>query len=162
MYETGAFKAILNASICLSEKYAFHFFISKGSKNASVLKSYGFPVVEISFLEISKRPKAIFYLPVLMRNTIIVRKYLKHHKIALLHVNDVYNLTGCMAKILMPSIKLIYHVRLLRNSYIKLFYRFFCKVVKWKADSIICVSYAVLTDIGETPKAKVVYDGIVY
>lgn len=162
MYETGAFKAIVNESNHLSEKYFFHFFISKGSKNISVLKKCGFPVTEIGFLEISKSLRTVLYLPVLIRNAIIIRKYLKRNKISVLHVNDIYNLTGCVVKMLIPSIKLVYHVRLLKNSYIKLFYRFFCKMVKWKADSIICVSYAVLKDIGGTPKAKVVYDGIVY
>ena len=100
----------------------------------------------------------VWYLPRLFINARKILKYIRKEKIAVLHVNDIYNMVGCLIKLLDPSIKLVNHVRLLRNSYIAALYPFFAGCIKKYADKIICVSEAVKQDIGHAPKAEVIYD----
>jgi glycosyltransferase involved in cell wall biosynthesis len=78
--------------------------------------------------------------------------------ISVLHINDIFNQLGCAVKRKRPALKLIYHVRLLKSSYIAAFYPLFTKMITKYADKIICVSEAVYSDIHKDKKAVVLYD----
>ncbi|MFT4094481.1 MAG: glycosyltransferase family 4 protein [Niabella sp.] len=157
-YITGGFKAIFSLTEALKDKIEFYYVIPKGSKVKTVLQSSQYPVEELRMLEISKQLKTFFYLPVLFKNARYIIKFMKEHAVNILHVNDIYNQLGCAVKFKQPAIKVIYHVRLLKNSYISTFYSLFSKMINTYADKIICVSQAVYKDIGSGKKAVVLYD----
>jgi len=157
-YVTGGFKAIFSLTEALKDKCDFHYIIPKGSKVRSVLEAHQYPVEELAMLEISRRVKTLLYLPVLNPNANRVIKYMDEHNISILHVNDIFNQLGCAVKFKRPAFKLVYHVRLLKSSYISAFYPLFAKMIARYADKIICVSEAVYRDINKNSKAVVLYD----
>jgi len=65
---------------------------------------------------------------------------------------------GILLKILNRKIKVVYHVRLLRNSYIGPLYSSFIRVIKRYADAVVCCSNAVSNDVGNLPNKIVIYD----
>jgi glycosyltransferase involved in cell wall biosynthesis len=158
LYLTGGLNAILSSSDRLREVYDFHFIIPKKSSVKPIIQAKGYTVTELPFLEISKSFSVFFYLPRLYKNAKSVLQYMRDNGISILHVNDMFNMIGCMVKRLDPSIKLVNHARLLRTSYIGPIYPFFVKQLKKFADVIICVSEAVKKDIGPDSKTLVIYD----
>jgi L-malate glycosyltransferase len=159
-YITGAFNSIVNNTELMRSQFDFHFAIPQGSAIKDILEQKGYPVYEIPFLEISKRLQSLWYLPKLYRNTKVLETIIKENAIEVVHVNDIYNMTGCWLKKRNPGLYLIYHIRLLKTSYIGKLYKFFAWGVKKYADKIICVSQAVKNDFGAVTSVEVIYDTI--
>jgi glycosyltransferase involved in cell wall biosynthesis len=161
LYPTGAFRSIWNMSAMLSDDYSFCFAISPNSQLSDGLKAEGYTVYHIPFLELSKNPGTLLgYLPKLFRNTRKLLKIIDGEQIDIIHSNDLYNLLGVAIKRSRPRVPLVYHVRLLRSSYIGKLYGVFSRLIKRYSDRIICVSQPVLQDIGHPQKASIIYDGI--
>jgi glycosyltransferase involved in cell wall biosynthesis len=157
LYVTGGLNAIISAVELLKQQYEFHFIIPQKSKmDDAVFK--GHKVSRLSFLEINRSLRILFYLPRLYKNAKKVLQYMRRERIDILHVNDIFNMVGCVVKKKDPSISLVYHVRLLKTSYIAPLYPIFTSRVIKYADAIICVSEAVKKDIRQPGKAKVIYD----
>ncbi|MFV0605188.1 MAG: glycosyltransferase family 4 protein [Niabella sp.] len=162
LYLTGAFNAILQMAAALKAEYDFIFVIPEKSNAdiAFILGQYNFPVYKIPFIEISKSLRTLNYIPRLYRNAYKIKQIAIAERVDAIHVNDFYNLAGCAVKKLLPSVKLVYHVRLLRTSYIGPMYSFYAKRVKKYADGIICVSEAVKKDFGGAHNVQVIYDTV--
>jgi L-malate glycosyltransferase len=158
LYVTGGLNAVLSSTEQLKNHFEFHFIIPAKSSIEQILVSKGYKVSKLPFLELSKSIQSVLYLPKLYRNSRKVLQYIKEEGIDVVHVNDIFNMVGCLAKRMRPSTKLVYHVRLLKTSYIGPLYPFFSKQVIKYADVIICVSEAVRTDLGNPEKAEVIYD----
>jgi len=158
LYFTGGLKAILSIADLLRSEFEFHFIIPAKSKIGMEITEKGFKVVRLPFLEINKSFNTLIYLPRLYRNARKVQKYMKKESITVLHVNDVFNMVGCMVKRFEPGIHLVYHVRLLKDSYIAPLYLFFLRWVKKYASYILCVSEAVRKDIGYPFNSVVMYE----
>lgn len=145
---TGAFKTIFHVATSLKGRLEFHFATPTGNKQLPALISQnGFHHKPMSFVEISKSWTIIFYLPLLIYNSWRLLQYIQRNNISIVHVNDLYNMTGVVIKILRPSVKLIYHVRLLSGSYAGLLYRFWIKTIGSSADHIIVVSECVKAEV---------------
>ncbi|QCK16487.1 hypothetical protein DCC35_18000 [Mangrovivirga cuniculi] len=89
-----------------------------------------------------------------------VIKILRSNNIQIIHINDLYNMIGVMVKIIDPKIKVIYHIRLLPNSYVKKLYKVWLNLITKYADVIISVSKVVSAGIKKNDKVKLVYDGL--
>lgn len=160
LYLTGALKSILTVTRELSNQFEFQYCIPAVSKAGEYITQQNHKVHRIDFMELSKSLRSLLYPFKLHSNSKRILQILKKEKIDIIHVNDIYNQTGCYIKKHHPAIRLIHHVRLLKESYIKLLYPFFAKQVKKYADSIICVSEAVKADIGAPLHATVIYDAM--
>jgi glycosyltransferase involved in cell wall biosynthesis len=116
----------------------------------------------LNFIEISKRWNALFYLPSLISNVFRIKKYCRMHQVHVVHVNDLYNLSGAALKIISPDIKVIYHIRLLESSYAKSFYKYWIKIISRYSDHLAAVSQAAKKDAAQyTGKpVHVIYDCI--
>lgn len=157
---TGALRSIDSITQLLSEEFEFYYGVPTNSKLINNLRSNS-KVIRFYFLEIQKNFRLIFYLPVLLFNVIRITVIIRKREIRILHVNDMYNMCGIAVKLLCPRIKLVYHVRLLPDSYIKSLYKFFIKTISRYADTIIAVSEAVKLDVRKLgAKVEVVYDGL--
>lgn len=157
---TGAFKSILLTTSALLS-FNFSFALPANSSLVQELEKRNIEVLRINFIEISKRPIALIYLPMLIWNSLRILHYIRRNNITVLHVNDVYNMCGVVVKTLNPKIKLVYHVRLLPHSYIRKLYTFFVRQIAKKADAIIVVSESVrkaLSDLNVS--STVIYDAI--
>lgn len=161
LYPTGALRSILNAIAHLEGEYTFCFAIHPDSRTGPLLEERGYRVFRIPFKEVSRRPAALIgYLPSLYGNARRLLGLVKREGIDILHVNDLFNQLGTAVKVLKPSVPVVYHVRLLASSYIGKLFPLFASLIKRKADRLICVSGAVLEDVGPTPKAQIIYDGM--
>lgn len=156
---TGAFKSIFQVTSSLVSQFEFIYLIPKGSKNVVQLKKSPFKVIEFKFIEISRSYKTLLYLPWLIYNSVKIIKQLKKTPVDIVHVNDMYNMLGVMIKILTPKVKLVYHIRLLPNSYVKGLYSIWKNIIESYADEIICVSETVASNFSKE-RVKVIYDSI--
>lgn len=141
-FPTGAFTSIYLLSSAIHD-FEFHFSIPSDSLLVGKLNKDGIRVYPLPYLELSKSFRSIFYLPVLIVNSFRLLRYIRKHRISVVHVNDVYNLCGVVLKFLNPDLHLIYHVRLLPDSYIRNLYSLYVFFVKKFADEVIAVSEAV-------------------
>jgi glycosyltransferase involved in cell wall biosynthesis len=145
---TGAFKSIFHVATSLKDQFEFHFATPKGNQQlAAEIKRSGFAHKQINFVEISKRWSVILYPPALLFNSLRLFWYMKRHDIPVIHVNDLYNMTGAVIKLLYPSVKVIYHVRLRSNSYAGGLYSLWLKIIARLADKIIVVSECVRKEV---------------
>tara|TARA_B100000315_G_scaffold260493_1_gene322363 strand:- start:4802 stop:5941 length:1140 start_codon:yes stop_codon:yes gene_type:complete len=160
LYFTGAFNAIYKICCELREYYEFIFVLPEKSDVLSIVESESFSTYTLPFVELGRRPRNLLnYLPSLIRNSIDIRRIVHQNGVRILHVNDVYNLTGILVKLLDPSIGLVAHVRLLPHSIPLFIYRFWVGIYSLMAERMICVSQAVKKEV-ENPEAIVIYDGI--
>ncbi|MBX2947088.1 MAG: glycosyltransferase family 4 protein [Cyclobacteriaceae bacterium] len=154
---TGAFRAITTLTKHLSDRFNFYYCLPTGSKLKEKVKT---PVVTIPFVEIRKSLKSILlYIPLLFINSWRIIRYCERNNIQIIHVNDLYNLCGVVIKWWKPSFKVVYHVRLMPESYVKRFYRVWQTLISGYADAIICVSLAVRKASSFPPhKTNLIYD----
>ena len=127
-----------------------------------VLKKENIPFVEIPFLEIGKNWKLFFYVPQLLINSRSTLRYCQKNDITVIHVNDLYNMIGVVIKLIKPDINVIYHVRLLPDSYARELYSAWRAIIHRFADEIVVVSEAVLNAVKKNSKKRItlIYDFI--
>lgn len=159
---TGAFKSIAGASALMRSEFDFHYCIPSRSTLGDRLISQGFPVVRLPFVEISRSVWSLIrYFPMLLLNTFRLRRYVRDHKLDIVHVNDLFNLTGVLLKRMMPSVKVIYHVRLMPGSYLGFLHPWLMRRVAAGADEVVFVSETVRKSCTVKPKhSQVIYDGL--
>jgi len=154
---TGAFKTIFHVANSLKSRFEFHFATPTGNKHVPVLISQnGFQHKPMGYVEINKSWTVIFYLPMLIYNSWRLLQYIQRNNISIVHVNDLYNMTGVVIKVFRPSLKVIYHVRLLSGSYAGFLYKFWINTIGRKADRIIVVSECVRKQVQKFVDAQVV------
>lgn len=158
---TGAFKSVSSVVARLENDFDFTFCLPARS---SLLHSSRMvrPAFALPFLEIRRNFSALFYIPMLLLNALRLLKYVTKRKVDIVHVNDVYNLSGIVLKLLYPRVKVVYHIRLLPTAYSGMFYNSWLKIVHRHADHIICVSNVVRKNLPESQKVSLIPDGIVF
>lgn len=155
---TGAFKAILANAIDLKEDFEFHFLIPNKSINKNKIVSLGFTCIQLNMIEISKRPLSnLLYFPQLIINSIIVARYTKRNRIFIIHVNDLYNMTGLLTKF-WKRLFVITHIRRMPESFPLFIYKRWVSIHKKFSDSFIPVSKANARIFEPSAKIEVVYD----
>lgn len=161
---TGAFKVMQQIVWALRDEFQFFFAIPTSNKMGKQwLTEHGVGFVQINFLELSKNPKSAFYFPVLLYNSLRLLSFCRKKQIDIVHVNDLYNMTGVLLKMLRPSVKLIYHVRLLPSSYAGVLYRFWLKRISTRANVVVAVSRSVEQKVKQsvnTERIQLIYDFI--
>jgi L-malate glycosyltransferase len=159
---TGAFNAIFAHVRSLEDKFEFHFAIRRGSEVREKLSEYNIPYLELPYSEIRKHWSVIFYLPLLLVNSLKLKRYCKLNSISLIHVNDLYNMVGVAIKMMDSTITVIYHVRLLQSSYAGILYRRWIKMIGAKADQVLTVSESVNKQVQQilplSKKIRTIYD----
>ena len=160
---TGAFNAIFHYANYARSSYNFVFILPCRSRLTKQVSDKGFPVETLPFLEISKRPINLFlYLPVLIKNAVRLKRLIQRHRVSLVHVNDFYNLTAVVAKMLGGRFALLTHVRFMPDRFPQLLVKCWMYLNLRYSEHIICVSYAVKRCLPTHSKVQVVYDGLAY
>lgn len=135
---TGAFKSILIYVGQLKDDLDVIFLIPTKSSLKETIDENGLKYVEYPFIPISKSLKTLLLPFYLVYQYYLIRRLIKQNTIV--HSNDLINMLGIFAKMFSPSIHLIYHIRLMPDSYISGIYPYLKKVIEWKSDRIIAVS----------------------
>lgn len=160
-YVTGALKSIARFARTLSDEFEFQWAVTETIADED-LKDL-IPDAKIhrfKFVEISKKPgRLIMYFPRLIGNAFKLNQIVKDEGISIIHVNDLYNMTGAAVRLLNRDVRIVYHARLLRSSYIGPLYDRFLSMIDRTADALICCSEAVSKDVGDCKVPKtVIYD----
>jgi glycosyltransferase involved in cell wall biosynthesis len=158
---TGAFLALIkSANEVKGDDFDFIFIFPKGSRCTAEAAKAGFKTYEIGFIEISRRVKDIMsYLPVLIKNAFKVRGIIKRENIAIVHVNDIFNMIGLCIKAITKT-KVITHVRRMPESFPGAIYKAWASLHVKFADRIIAVSEANKRGLPPNNKTDVVYDSL--
>ena len=163
LHYTGALKAILASSVALSNSFEFVFVLPKRSRIAQLVRDHEFRVHTLPFVELSKRPRDVFfYLPFLIKNGFSLSRLVKLYRARIVHTNDYYNLVGVVAKTFAPSVKLVTHIRKLPDSFPLLLSRLWLWLHERYSEKVICVSIAVKRQLSDHFPALVIYDGIFF
>lgn len=158
---TGALNSIIDKITDFDSDYEFIFLIPKGSKSKDKIEKRGFKCIEINFIEISKNMFNNFlYFPQLIVNAYRISKIVNKHKIDLIHVNDIYNLSGIFTKFF-KKIKVITHIRRMPESFPLFIYYFWVKIHLRYSDKIIAVSNANAKIFNNSPKVEVLYNSTI-
>lgn len=158
-YFTGAFKSMLQIAGNAKET-DYVFCMPESSKATILLKNKGYTVYPINFREINKSFSIVIYPLFLLINTVKLLRIVKQERIQIVHMNDMYNLLGVVLKVFYPKIIVVYHARLVKNSYIKPIYSLLVWLLKKNVNKIIAVSEAVKKDFGAPNNLDVVYDAL--
>lgn len=161
---TGALKAILNTVRALraedAAQFEFEFLLPTGSASVPTVAAEGYVVHTLPFVEISKRPTDLVrYVPMLLANGWRLRRLARQRGVALLHLNDFFNLAGIVAG-WGGGPKLITHVRLLPQNFPSPLRRLWVGADTRYAARVICVSEAVRSAFPAAPNVLVVADPI--
>lgn len=158
---TGALKSITNSARSLQTYFDFEFLIPQNSKARPLLEKMGFPdILELRMVEISKRLSAVLYAPLLLINSFLLIGKIRQRRIALIHVNDLYNLLPVMIRLLGNKTPYICHVRFMPDRFPPLLLNFWLKLHLRYAKNIIAVSKSVWNLLPQHPKIVMIYDRV--
>lgn len=158
---TGAFKCAFTEAQLLKDQFDFVFVVPEKSSVINKLKEESLPYYTLPILEISRSPKKLLqYLPRLMQNAVRLKKILQKERVAVLQMNDFYNLLGVSVKQLGYKGKLLTYVRFLPNSLPGPLRKIWTTVGQKYADALIAVSDAVLKQLPPHQNTVRVYDAI--
>jgi len=163
-YVTGALQSIAAYAQILRGQIDFHFAIPPSAVTMRFLRERQFKYHIIPFVELERSAKTLIYPISLIRNTLRIMYIIQKNQITIIHVNDLYNMTGIVVKLFRPGIKVLYHIRLLPTSYAgRLFYAWSYLIGKF-ADRIFCVSNAVYKEfkIKDLSKKVLLFDAMVF
>lgn len=157
---TGAFKSIINYCLFARDQFDFVFIFPQGSKASPRAQAQQFQVIEFPIIELSKSFRGlILYLPRLIQNSFRLSRVIKENQIALVHVNDFYNLIAIVSKMLGNNFILTTHVRFMPDRFPFLKKVWISLNLKY-ADAIVCVSGAVKQFLPNHPKIHIIHDGL--
>ena len=157
---TGALNAMRHATGPLRPGIAFEYVLPTGSTGREVLEADGYRVHELPFVEVSRRKADLLrYLPMLLLNGWRLRRLARRQGAQVIHLNDFYNLTGYVAKVLsFGRLRVITHVRFLPQSLPQPLARTWRWLAEQWADQVVCVSEAVRRYFGSTARVQTIYD----
>jgi len=156
---TGALKSIARTSYDLKEFFHFHFVIPKGSKGRLWIEGNGFQSIwELPMKEISRRLfGGLIYLPYLFVNAIRLNALIKSNKVALVHVNDLYNLLPVVVRLFGSRTPYVCHIRFLPDRFPPWLFNFWLKLHLRYASRIVAVSQTVLDQLNSHPKLILIH-----
>ncbi len=157
---TGAYLSIMKTCQDLQTQFEFHFALPVESNLFGLVENEGFKTVPYDPIYLSKSLENLKYLPRLRKDAQNLLTYMRSNDIDLVHVNDIYNQVGQRIKKEAPDTKLVQHVRLKKDSYIKLLYPYFAKKALKRADAVIAVSKSVQDDLPQSEKVYCIYNSI--
>lgn len=158
---TGAFKAALQEAMLLQNEKRFVFVLPKESGLKDYLQEGGITFYTLPMREISRSPlNLLLYLPVLVKNSLRLKRILRKEKAEYLQVNDFYNLLGVMLRLFGYKGKLITYVRFLPSAVPGILRKIWVWAAQRYSYRVIAVSDAVLQQLPKKKNTVRIYDPI--
>lgn len=159
LHVTGAFKSSLDLMESLTDNYDIEFILPSKSTLKSQVQLKGIIYHQLPMVEIGRSwSRIISYLPILLINTLYIRKLLFMRNIDILIINDYYNLLGTMAKITGWSGCLLTMVRLMPFNQHSFLNHVWSQCAVRCSDKVIVVSEAVKSQMPKSDKVVVIYN----
>ena len=142
---TGALNAMRRATGALRPGIDFELALPVGSTNRAALETDGYVVHELPFVELSRRKVDLLrYVPMLLHNGWRLRRLAARRNVAILHLNDYYNLTAYVARWLSGCrLPVFTHVRFLPQVQLPFLARSWRWLAEHAAQQVLCVSDSV-------------------
>lgn len=160
---TGALNAMRRATGALRPGIDFEWVLPVGSAGRAVLETDGYVVHELPFVELSRRKVDLLrYLPMLLINGWRLRRLAAQRNLAILHLNDYYNLTAYVARWLSGCrLSVFTHVRFLPQVQMPLLARSWRWLAEHAAQQVLCVSDSVRIYFASGhARVQMVYDAL--
>jgi L-malate glycosyltransferase len=138
---TGALNGVLRTSIALRSQFNFIFVVPNGSKATQAVGGMGFMCFELPMFELNRSWQAfLLYIPRLIVSVIRIRKISKRQNVALVHVNDFYNMIMPMARLLGSALPYICYVNFIPDRFPIFLRKIWINSHMYFADRIVGVS----------------------
>lgn len=157
---TGALKSVTRTAYDLNSFFDFHFIIPKGSRGRFWIEGKNFTQIhELPMYELSRSFKSLFrYVPYLLINAFRLNRLLKKESIALIHVNDVYNLLPVVLKLLGSKAPYVCHIRFLPDRFPRWLFSIWMRLHLRYAEKLIAVSESVRVQLPAHEKIVVIHN----
>jgi glycosyltransferase involved in cell wall biosynthesis len=160
IYVSGAIKSIVDTIGSLGDRYYFKFVMDMSGEASEYVAEASYPVHDMKFLELSKSWRIVVYPFVLLANSRHLSRLAQQQDAHVIHINDLYNMTGLLAKLFNRRLAVVYHIRLTPESYLKPIYPLLAWLVRRLADEIIYVSQAAGEMFHDASQATLIYDSL--
>lgn len=145
---TGGVNAILRSSLGLKEEFEFVFLFPMKSESKKLVEHHGFITYELPMKELSRGLGATLrYIPVLVKNTILLSRLVKKIRPNLIVSNDIYNLLPPFYRLFRGKVNYVVFVRFLPSKFSAVLTNVWFFFHKMFALRVIAVSNAVKNEI---------------
>lgn len=159
LHTTGAFISAMAIDEALRGDHNIQFVLPATSTLHPVVKAADIACHSLPMSELGRSwARLLRYLPVLLLNTIRLRRLLSREKIQVLVINDYYNLLGVMVKATGWRGQLLTMVRLLPLSQQPVLNRVWTALALRCSNAVVAVSQAVARQLPASDKVKVIYN----
>lgn len=157
---TGALKSILSVALDNMNDFEFHFVLPSKSSGKKIVSNNGFTkIVELPMVELKKSLLVVgLYVPLLIYNSILLNRYIRKHRVSIIHLNDIYNLLPIVMRLLGGGAPYVCHIRFLPNRFPKWLFNTWFKWHSRYSERIIAVSKATKNLLPINNKVEIVYD----
>ena len=141
----------------------FEWVLPVGSTGRAALETDGYVVHELPFVELSRRKADLLrYLPMLLLNGWRLRQLAARRNVAIVHLNDYYNLTAYVARWLSGCrLSVFTHVRFLPRAQLPFLARSWRWLAEHAAQQVLCVSDSVRAYFASGhARVQMVYDAL--
>ena len=157
---TGALKSIVAMASELSDEFEF-IFVMPDQPAIEWVRNRGFVAHAIPMVELSKNASAVvFYLPILVVNSIRVRSLVRRETIAIIHSNDLYNLIGPTMRWLGSRTPYVCHVRFLRQAFPGRLFDFWANRQLAAARYVVAVSEILKSQLPTSEHVRLIHDRV--
>ena len=159
LHITGAFVAALEMEDTLCKNYDIEFVLPSKSTLRSAVEANEIVCHSLPMSELGRSwRRLLLYVPVLMLNTVRLRRLLSRRNIDVLIVNDYYNLLGVMVKLIGWRGCLLTIVRLMPQNQHRVLNRVWTELAVRFSHKVLAVSRAVASQLPSDERVVVIYD----
>lgn len=159
LHTTGAFVSAMAMVDALRADHDVEFVLPASSTLHPLVKAAGLVCHSLPMSELGRSwPRLLRYVPVLLRNTLRLRRLLARQKIDVLVINDYYNLLGVMAKGTGWRGQLLTMVRLMPKNQHRVLNQVWTALAVRFSYKVLAVSMAVARQMPAGEKVLVLYN----
>ena len=158
LHMTGAFGSALAMTDALRTDYEIEFVLPATSTLQSAVEAKGLVCHLLPMSELGRAwPRLLRYMPILLANTVRLRRLLSRQRIDVLLINDYYNLLGAMVKGTGWGGQLLTMVRLMPLNQHRVLNRVWTALAVRFSDKVVAVSRAVAKQLPPSSLVQVIY-----
>ncbi len=159
LHVTGAFVSAIAMADALRADHDIEFVLPSTSTLRPVVEAAGLVCHSLPMSELGRSwPRLLRYAPLLLLNTVRLRRLLSSRKVDVLVINDYYNLLGALVKVAGWRGQLMTMVRLMPMSQQPVLNRLWTVLAVRISDKVIAVSKAVARQLPASENVRVLYN----
>lgn len=159
LHTTGAFVSAMAMADVLRTYHDIEFVLPATSTLHPVVEAAGIVCHSLPMSELGRSwARLLRYAPVLLLNTVRLRRLLLRRKVDVLVINDYYNLLGVIVRCIGWRGQLLTMVRLMPLNQNRVLNRMWTALAVRFSNTVVAVSWAVARQLPASEKVQVLYD----